>query len=261
MNKYQEYLLNFYTDDTNVAESKTRKLIQKLLDLMSNFHYSEIKQLFQATKSMRYSGQSYMENLAIPNKEKDMLFNIGYTYAVMDIMQFYTEKLNVESEIQKVATKHRDTTLSILAKRGTVFHKDLASAIGVSASGLTAVIKQINSSSVKLINVETISKYKLYSLTPAAQKYITQSKPDTYIIDSSQTPYTLLINHHLRNTYTKPNNLTSYYINFQKTNASLEQNNYVSLPPLKASAKRELTVAPESTFQYITLKPTFKNFA
>lgn len=261
MNNYQEYLLNFYTDNTDTAETKTRKLIQNLLDLMSNHNYNEIKQLFQAIKPMRYSGQSYMESLTIPDSEKDMLFNIGYTHAMMDIMQFYTEKLNVEDEIQKVVTKHRDATLSILAKRGTVFHKDLASAIGVSASGLTAVIKQINSSSVKLINVETISKYKLYSLTPAAHKYITKSRPDICIKDSSPPSYTLFIDCQPMDADIQPSNLTNYFITLQKATAAMEQNNSASLPILNVIPQKNLVDAPKRTSQYITLKSTFKNYA
>ena len=59
-----------------------------------------------------------------------------------------------------------------LKKRGTLLHKDLAAELGVSASELTDLIRKMNSTSVKLINVEAVSKYKLYSLTPIANQYI-----------------------------------------------------------------------------------------
>ena len=52
-----------------------------------------------------------------------------------------------------------------------MFHKDLANAIGVSPSGLNAVIKQMNAYPVKTINIQDVSKYKLYSMTPVAYRY------------------------------------------------------------------------------------------
>lgn len=130
---------------------------------------------------MRYSAQGYLEESKVAKKEKETFVQIGYEYALLDVMQMYLEKLNVQNEIQQISTKYKDEVLSVLAKRGTMLHGDLASTIEVSASGLNAIIKRMNATSVKLINVEEVSKYKLYSITPIAYKYITESKPELTI--------------------------------------------------------------------------------
>lgn len=127
---------------------------------------------------MRYSAQGYLEESKVAKDEKETLVQAGYQCALMDVMQMYLEHLNTQYDIQKISTKYRDEVLSVLAKRGTMLHGDLASAIEVSASGLNAVIKRMNATPVKLVSVEEVSKYKLYSITPIAYKYITECKPE-----------------------------------------------------------------------------------
>lgn len=174
MTTYQDYSSNFFTDSPSCVEATSQKLVKKLMDLIVQSDFREVNNLFLSTKVMRYSAQGYLQTSDIPPDVQKILTQIGYTSALMDVMQLYTEKLHYENEIQKIKTGYRDYILSVLAKQGTMLHKDLAASIGVSASGLTAIIKHMNDTSVKLIAIEQISKYKLYSLTPAAFQYINE---------------------------------------------------------------------------------------
>lgn len=180
MGTYQEdYTFNFFSDGSEEIQEKTRRLIRKLMDLMVESDYVEINKLLQASKKMRYSIQGYEEEVDVSKELKAMLKSAGYTTALMDVMQLYVEKLNAQNEILKVKTKYRDTILRILAERGTLLHGDLAKILLVSTSALNAIIKQMNATSVKLINVEEVSKYKLYSITPVAYKYIMKLEPES----------------------------------------------------------------------------------
>lgn len=170
----REYAFNFFLDPPQKIKQGTQRMIRAMVDHMVDADYVEVGKMLQESKHMRYSIQGYEEATAISGETKAMLVNAGYASAVLDAMQLYAEKMEAQNEILKVNTKYRDTLLRILAKRGTLLHRDLASALGVSPSGLSAIITQMNATSVKLVNVEAISKYTLYSITPVAYKYITK---------------------------------------------------------------------------------------
>lgn len=172
---YADYVLKFYESDSKKVQDGTQRLIKKVTEILVESDFNEMEKLLNACKVMRYQTQGYLEDSPVDDEEKNMLTNIGYTRALVDIMQMYKEKVCLQYEIQRVNTKYRDILLRILAERGTLLHKDLAVALGVSASGLNAIIKQMNSTSVKLVNVEEISKYKMYSITAVALKYIKNS--------------------------------------------------------------------------------------
>ncbi|MCM1234668.1 MAG: hypothetical protein NC489_31585 [Ruminococcus flavefaciens] len=182
MGKYREkYVFNFFKASQEEIREKVQGLARKLVDFFVAANFSEVRMLFEECKPIRYSAQGYLEESKVAKNEKEILVQVGYECALMDMTQMYLERLNVQNEMMKVSTKYRDEILSVLAKRGTMLHGDLASAIQVSASGLNAVIKRMNATPVKLINVEDVSKYKLYSITPIAYKYIIEQKPELTI--------------------------------------------------------------------------------
>lgn len=180
MKARQEELLNFFIDNSLDAEDKSRKLLKRLMEMLTDGNLDGINKLYNSTKALKYSGQGYIESIESFDEEEQKVLTIGYAYALVDVMQIYIEKLQAEKEILQIRTKYRDTVLKVLAERGTMFHKDLAAALRVSASGLNAIIKQMNATSVKLINVEEISKYKIYSLTPKAYQYVKKNNPGDF---------------------------------------------------------------------------------
>lgn len=182
MNTYQEnYSSNFMVDEPEKIKEKTQKLVKILAETLTEADFTEIAHLLQETKSMSYSIQGYLESLQLAKREKDMLMHAGYNSALLDMMRLYTVNLYTQEEIKKVTTKHRDMILRILNKRGTLLHKDLAAELLITPNNLTAVIKQMNAISVKLIHVEEFSKFKAYSLTPVARQYIEKRMPNTPI--------------------------------------------------------------------------------
>lgn len=180
MDKYQDVgTFNFFIDDVATIREKTQDMVKRMVKYLVATEYAELEKMLQNCKPLRYSIQGYVEETEVPKEIKDMLISAGYTTALIDAMRLYTAALSVEREIQRVNTKYRDEILRILARRGTMLHGDLATAIHVSASGLNAIVKQMNATSVKLINIEDVSKFKLYSITPVAYKYIMDRGPDT----------------------------------------------------------------------------------
>ena len=111
-------------------------------------------------------------------------------------MQIYLNKVSAQKEIDKIKTKYKDDVLRILMKNRIMFHKDLAGALGVSPSGLNAIIKQMNASSVKLINTDNASKFKLYSLTPVAYQYCSKMNTERIISPRNSCRHTLFIESH-----------------------------------------------------------------
>lgn len=182
MDTYQEkYTSNFMVDEPEKIREKTQRLIKMLTETLAEADFSEIDHLLQETKPMGYSIQGYLERLQLAKREKDMLMHAGYNSALLDMMRLYTANLYAQEEIQRVTTKYRDVILRILDKRGTLLHKDLAVELMTTTNNLTAIIKQMNATSVKLIHVEEFSKFKAYSLTPIARQYIEKRMPDTPI--------------------------------------------------------------------------------
>lgn len=181
MGEYQKILLNFFTDDSKMLKSKLKQILKNLTCFILETDFDGIKEMYTLTKSMKYSGQGYLESLKNFDDEKQKIFDIGYAYALTDFMQMYMDKLYVEKEILNIKTRYKDNVMYILAQQGRLLHKDLAAKLGVSPSGLNAVIKQMNSQPVKLINVEEISKFKIYSLTPVAYQYLVKHNINNFL--------------------------------------------------------------------------------
>lgn len=177
----EKYAFNFFVDNPRDIRNGTQEMMCKMLDCIIESDYMKFDSLLAESKVMRYSIQGYEEDVDVPEEIKMNLKSAGYATALLDAMQLYLEKMSIQNEILRVKTKYRDTVLRILEKRGTLLHGDLASALGVSPSALNAIIKQMNGTSVKLIAVEQISKYKLYSLTPIAYKYIVKQEQDHFL--------------------------------------------------------------------------------
>ena len=117
-------------------------------------------------KSSKYSGQGYLETLSDYDGAKEKCFDVGYTYALLETMRSYAGKAATDKEIERIKTKYKNKIFKCLGERGTVFHRDLAIYLGISNSALNAVIKRMNETGVKTVNVEKAGKYTLYSLTP-----------------------------------------------------------------------------------------------
>ncbi|MCI8322274.1 MAG: hypothetical protein HFI54_01215 [Lachnospiraceae bacterium] len=173
----EKYVINFFKADQDEMQRKTRGFSKIMVELIAEAAFGELEKLQQECKQMRYSAQGYLEDSKVSPEEKNTLVNIGYINALLDVEQMYLQKLTIQNEMQQIKTRYKNAILAALVKAGTMLHKDLACAIGVSASGLTAVIKQMNATSVPTIRVEEVSKYKLYSITPAAYQYITHYMP------------------------------------------------------------------------------------
>ena len=176
--RVKEWESNFFVDNLVAIKNKSRRLMKEFIALLSEAKFDELTDRSQASKPMRYSIEAYIESVPIESDSKEMLVQAGYNSALIDAMQLYTNEINMQREIKNIPTQYKDELLYILKKRGTLLHKDLASELEVSPSELTAIIKKMNSSSVKLINVEEISKFKLYSLTPIAYQYIAKHMPN-----------------------------------------------------------------------------------
>lgn len=173
-----QFVSNFFVDNIATVRSKSQRLMKTFVDLVSEAETDEIAALVEVSKPMRYSIQACIETTKAENESKEILVQAGYNSALIDAMQLYTNQISIQKQIQNIPTQYKDDLLHILKARGTLLHKDLASELGVSPSELTAIIKKMNSTSKKLINIEPVSKFKLYSLTPIANQYIVKHMPD-----------------------------------------------------------------------------------
>lgn len=171
----EKYSFNFFTDAAERLESGGREMVDELTDAIVKADDAHVDRMLMHGGKVRYSIQGYKESARVDADIRNRLIDAGYVLAVLDVMRLYVQKINERDAISRVNTKYRDIILNILAQRGTMLHKDLAAAVRVSPSALNAVIKKMNSSSIELVHVEKISKYTLYSITPQAYKYITES--------------------------------------------------------------------------------------
>lgn len=169
--EYEKLTFNFFADEIETLEKKIRSAARSFMNLIIESKHEEINTLYKTIKYTRNSGQAYIQELKIDEEIRNKIFDIGYNAALLDSMQLYLEKISAQKEIDRIKTKYKNEILLVLMEKRIMFHKDLAGELGVSASGLNAIIKQMNASSVKLINVDKISKFTLYSLTPVAYQY------------------------------------------------------------------------------------------
>ena len=176
MNTKQVQCLNFFVDSLEAIRKKNQVLLMGLVDWIMQSDYQSISGAYQTIKSTKYSAQGYMESLNIVSDIKGRVYDAGYASALIDLAKLYGDRSSAFAEISGIKTSYKDEILSILLERGILLHKELAGELGISKSQLNATIKLMNSSSVKLINAEEVSKYKLYSLTPIAYKYAKEKK-------------------------------------------------------------------------------------
>lgn len=189
----QRLFINFSLDEEKDLNERVRSSIKSFVNLLLESDYEQIETFYKAMKPARNSGQAYLQEVKIEEQIKKRIFDIGYCMALLDSMQLYSEKISVQREIDGIKTKYKNDIILILMEKRIMFHKDLAGAIGVSPSGLSAVIKQMNASSVKLINIDEISKFKLYSLSPAAYQYGLKIKKEKIGTEKRKAKQTVLI--------------------------------------------------------------------
>ena len=163
--------INFFSDSLKSIESKTGQLLNRIVSLLADSDYTGLCGVYDMVKSSKYSGKAYLESLDAFDDTMRTVFDVGYLQALLNMMQLYERRMNVEKEIDKIRTSYRNQIFYYLGTQTAVMHKDLASCLNVSASGLNAVIKHMNAGSVKTVNVEKVSKFTVYSLTAAAYQY------------------------------------------------------------------------------------------
>lgn len=72
--------------------------------------------------------------------------------------------------INQVRTKYCDRILKLLNDEGSLYHGDMAKRLGLSASGLNAIIRKMQEYD-SLLHVDEIGKYKIYSLSNEMKQY------------------------------------------------------------------------------------------
>lgn len=174
----EDIIISFFDTEPKTIKKEAKAWLKTMMAYIDSTEVARLEELYKSCKYIRYAAKDYLDESKVSGTEKDLLTSIGYTNALIDVMQLYTEQKFEECELKKINTKYKYPILKILAEKGTLLHKDLASLLGVTPSGLTAVIQKMNATSVKVINIEEISKYKLYSLTALAYKYYLQNNWD-----------------------------------------------------------------------------------
>lgn len=174
MEENNKWKVNFFIDAVSKIELKMHQLVEKIIEMLISAETVELKDIITALKSVKYSGQAYMESLEDMDEKYRRVFDIGYLQAVFDLTDLYERRINVKREIDKIRTGYRDRIFFYLCSHTTLLHKELASLLQISPSGLNAVIKMMNAEGVKTINAEKVSKYTVYSLTPIAYQYAVQ---------------------------------------------------------------------------------------
>lgn len=178
MNK-PKILYNFFVDELENIEIKMRQMAQTIIVFIVESKFDDIKLFWKINRFIRNSGQAYLQEQDVDDRIKRYIYSVGYSDAILDSVQMYIEKTTEEREIDKIKTKYRDSIFRILTERRTIFHGDLAKALNVSTSALNDIIKHMNASSVRLVKIERISKYTLYSLTPVAYQYYMKNRSQT----------------------------------------------------------------------------------
>ena len=172
MKEKEKRRINFFVDAPSDIHVKMKSLLTEAVDLMVDADIEKLEELYVEVKSSKYSGQGYLETLPDYDGAKEKCFDVGYTYALLETMRSYAGKAATDKEIERIKTKYKNKIFKCLGERGTVFHRDLAIYLGISNSALNAVIKRMNETGVKTVNVEKAGKYTLYSLTAQAYRYV-----------------------------------------------------------------------------------------
>lgn len=176
MEENSRWKINFFADAVSKIELKMQQFLEKIIEILISSEAAELNRILNEMKSIKYSGQGYMESLEDSDENYRKVFDIGYLHALFDLADLYERSTNAEREIDKIRTGYRDEIFFYLSRRITLFHKELASLLQVSPSGLNAIIKLMNAEGVKTVNIEKVSKYTVYSLTPAAYQYALKRK-------------------------------------------------------------------------------------
>lgn len=174
MKEVHDYLLNFFKDDSTQLRRKNRIFMKDVFERVMALDRESIERLYLESSGTRYSIQGYLESVSGEVADSDRIVAAGYTTAIEDFMQLFLQRKDVDESIKRIRTSYKHKILCILKERGSILHKDLAAEIDVSPSGLNAIIKMMHETDIQLINIDKVSKYKIYSLTPIAYQYLSQ---------------------------------------------------------------------------------------
>lgn len=174
MKEIHDYLLNFFKDDSTQLRRKNRIFMKDVFERVMARDRESIERLYLESSGTRYSIQGYLESVSSEVADSDRIVAAGYAAAIEDFMQLFLQRKDVDESIKRIRTSYKHKILCILKERGSILHKDLAAEINVSPSGLNAIIKMMHETDIQLINIDKVSKYKIYSLTPIAYQYLCQ---------------------------------------------------------------------------------------
>ncbi len=170
MTLQREENVNFFISSKEEIQEQCRGWMKSFMEAIAGSDFEAVSEIYEKLRAAKYSGQSYLDDLEEEKRDMRQAY-AGYLFAMADSAQLYTRKLQEKREIQNIKTKYRDMIIRTLKEYSVMFHKNLAVILGVSPSELTAVIKLMNPPEIKLINVNHVSKYTIYSLTPVANRY------------------------------------------------------------------------------------------
>lgn len=114
-------------------------------------------------KNHKNSKDDWLQDMELDEDQK------SYVSGYMDCMEEEQKKEVTEEvmqdQINNVRSKYCEPIINALEEEGNLYHGDLADKIGLSPSGLNAIIKKMQESSISLIQTNQIGKYKIYSLS------------------------------------------------------------------------------------------------
>ena len=88
--------LNFFTEQLSDIEKKIRSIVKYFIQLLIVSDCKKIENLRSTIKPAKYSGMAYLQELDIDDDIKKIIFDIGYTEALLDMMQMYVETSSVK---------------------------------------------------------------------------------------------------------------------------------------------------------------------
>jgi DNA-binding MarR family transcriptional regulator len=172
-NQYKNLFINYSKCELKEAKIQSVKLEKMIAELFTNSDFEQLNDLLQSTRGMKQVGQQFLKTKD-KNDYSEFCYVIGYVNALINITERLSDNYNRNNDIKNINTKHKDDIIRLLYKNKHFYHNELAEKVGISPSGLTAVIKKINQCRYPVIQVQKNSKFTLYSLTIDGYNYAKQ---------------------------------------------------------------------------------------
>lgn len=77
-----------------------------------------------------------------------------------------------DAGLEQIQQKHKNDLLRIIYDNDGISNAELAKKLGISASGLNAVVKKVNEVIDPPISAERVKKFKFYTLTSSGRRYV-----------------------------------------------------------------------------------------